>query len=105
MSSDREKLATEMECLYRLIKSHSSVSIQDIMRLSGLSQKRVRYHLSFFRWYGVANNSEMEEQNTSKEDFFMVTNANIEFVEGSFPTVSDFFFNACVEIFSWNGDD
>jgi hypothetical protein len=47
----------------------------------------------------------MEEQNTSKEDFFMVTNANIEFVEGSFPTVSDFFFNACVEIFSWNGDD
>jgi hypothetical protein len=105
MTDERSKLATEMECLYRLIKSHSSASTQDLMRLSGLSEKRVRYHLSFFQWYGIACIPDTDDQITPKKELFMVSSENIEFVEGRFPTVFDFFYDAYVEVFAWDGED
>jgi hypothetical protein len=105
MTDERTKLATEMECLYRLIKSHSSVSTQDLIRLSGLSEKRVRYHLSFFQWYGIASNTDTNDQITPKDELVIVTSENIEFVEGRFPTAFDFFYDAYVEVFAWDGED
>lgn len=49
--------ANDMECLYRLIKSHPSVSINDLVRLSRLSKKRVGYYLGFVLWYGVSTDA------------------------------------------------
>lgn len=46
--------ANDMECLYRLIKSHPSVSISDLVRLSRFSKRKVNYYINFFLWYGVA---------------------------------------------------
>ena len=105
MTDDRTKLATEMECLYRLIKSHSSISTQDLMRLSGFPEKRVRYHLSFFCWYGIANNTGTDARIAPKEEFFIVTSDNIGIVEGRFPTAFDFFYDACIEVSAWGRDD
>ena len=51
-------MANDMECLYRLIKSHPSVSISDLVRLSRMSEGKVRYYIGFFLWYGVANDAD-----------------------------------------------
>jgi hypothetical protein len=55
------KLANDMECLYRLIKSHAAVSISDLARLSRMSEGKVRYYVGFFLWYGVATDADEVE--------------------------------------------
>jgi hypothetical protein len=55
------KIANDMECLYRLIKSHASVSISDLARLSRMSEGKVRYYVGFFLWYGVATDADEAE--------------------------------------------
>jgi len=57
----RLMMANDMECLYRLIKSHPSVSISDLVRLSRMSEGKVRYYTGFFLWYGVANDADEAE--------------------------------------------
>ena len=57
----RLMMANDMECLYRLIKSHAAVSISDLVRLSRMSEGKVRYYIGFFLWYGVATDADDAE--------------------------------------------
>ena len=103
MNDDRTKMATEMECLYRLIKSFQVASRKDLVRLTGHSDKRVGYHLEFFIWYGIATQVDLGEPILGCTQC-MVTPRNIKFVESRFPTPFDFFYDAYVETFAWDGD-
>jgi hypothetical protein len=98
------KLANDMECLYRLIKSHAGVSINDLVRLSRMSEAKVRYYVRFFLWYGVATDADdaetlpestsssrsgglsedlVESENINLEaEVVLLTERNINFVEG-----------------------
>jgi hypothetical protein len=100
----RSKLATEMECLYRLIKSFQVASRKDLVRLSGHSDKRVRYHLEFFIWYGIATQVDDGERILGCTEC-MISPRNLKFVEGRFPTPYDFFYDAYIETFAWDGED
>jgi hypothetical protein len=128
------KLANDMECLYRLIKSHSAVSISDLVRLSRMSEAKVRYYVRFFLWYGVvtdANDADILPQSTAvsssgdlsevleesdtinlEATTVLVTQRNINFVEGSKSqgvgeeiTALEFFIDAYVELPASGGFD
>jgi hypothetical protein len=126
----RLMMANDMECLYRLIKSHPSVSISDLVRLSRMSEGRVRYYIGFFLWYGVATDADdaellpdppaspdvssshglaevLEKSETAnpKEARVLLTERNINFVEGfksrrdgKLLSALEFFVDAYVEL-------
>lgn len=103
MNDDRTKIATEMECLYRMIKSFPVASLRDLLRLTGCSEKKVRYHLDFFLSYGIAENFDCDGRNIN-DWLYWVTASNMEFVESRFPTPFDFFYDANIT-FAWDGED
>jgi hypothetical protein len=121
------KLANDMECLYRLIKSHAGVSINDLVRLSRMSEAKVRYYVRFFLWYGVATDAndaeilpgstasslagglseDLEESETInlEAEVVLLTDRNINFVEGfksrrdgKLLSALEFFVDAYVEL-------
>ena len=130
-------LANEMECLYRLIKSHACVSINDLVRLSRMSERDVRYYIGFFLWYGVATDAddagiipdtcdltnvssshglsevlEKSESNTPEVQVVLLTERNINFVEGfksrrdgKLLSALEFFVDAYVELPGPDGFD
>ena len=130
-------MANDMECLYRLIKSHACVSINDLVRLSRMSERDVRYYIGFFLWYGVATDAddagiipdtcdltnvssshglsevlEKSESNTPEVQVVLLTERNINFVEGfksrrdgKLLSALEFFVDAYVELPGPDGFD